>query len=368
MQGLHLTADLHGCACDTRWLTDAPALGAACVQAVRDAGLQAVAELFHAFPATGHGPGGVTATVLLAESHLCVHTWPEQRAVTLDVYVCNFGADHSGPARALMATLQALFQPARVQAHALRRGEPALAGAMILAAGRGERMRPLTDATPKPLLAVRGKPLMQWPMEALARAGITTQLVNTAWLGEAIAAHFGDAPALGADGPVQLRYSHEGRDFGGALETAGGIVRALPALADPFWVVAGDVFAPAFPFDPAALARFRDSGDLAHLWLVPNPPHHPRGDFGLSPEGRALNLPEGDPRPRHTFSTIGLYRHALFAPPLCNIPPGNPAGLAAPLGPLLRAAMDRGRVSAELWTGEWTDVGTPERLAMLNSP
>ena len=99
MQGLHLTADLHGCACDTRWLTDAPALGAACVQAVRDAGLQAVAELFHAFPATGHGPGGVTATVLLAESHLCVHTWPEQRAVTLDVYVCNFGADHSGPAR-----------------------------------------------------------------------------------------------------------------------------------------------------------------------------------------------------------------------------------------------------------------------------
>ena len=372
MQGLHLTADLHGCACDARWLTDAPALGAACVQAVRASGLQAVAELFHAFPDTAHGPGGVTATVLLAESHLCVHTWPEQRAVTLDVYVCNFGADQSARAHALMAALRALFQPARVASHALQRGEIAPvgsrgAGAMILAAGRGERMRPLTDTTPKPLLPVRGQPLMQWPMAALARAGVRDQLVNTAWLGAAIAARFGDAPSLGDAGPVHLRYSHEGRDFGRALETAGGIVRALPALTDPFWVVAGDVFVPGFPFDPAAVERFAASGRLAHLWLVPNPPHHPRGDFGLSPEGLALNPPADDPRPRHTFSTIALYRHALFAPPLCDIPPGNPEGIAAPLAPLLRAAMDRGLVSAELWTGEWTDVGTPERLAALNN-
>lgn len=122
MQGLHLTADLHGCRCDALWLLDAAALGRACTDAVRAAGLQAVGQLFHAFPATPHGPGGVTATVLLAESHLCVHTWPEQRAVTLDVYVCNFGADHSAKARALLQALLALFDPATVQQHALQRG------------------------------------------------------------------------------------------------------------------------------------------------------------------------------------------------------------------------------------------------------
>jgi S-adenosylmethionine decarboxylase len=122
MQGLHLTADLHDCRCATRWLVDADALVAACAQAAAAAGLQAVAQLGHAFPATRDGPGGVTATVLLAESHVCVHTWPEQRGVTLDVYVCNFGADHSAKARALMDSLLALFAPGRVQNHALTRG------------------------------------------------------------------------------------------------------------------------------------------------------------------------------------------------------------------------------------------------------
>jgi S-adenosylmethionine decarboxylase len=122
MQGLHLTADLHSCHCDPRWLLDAQALGAACTNAVRAAGLQAVDQLFHTFPATAHGPGGVTATVLLAESHLCVHTWPEQCAVTLDVYVCNFGSDHSARAQALMETLLALFQPDHAEQHALQRG------------------------------------------------------------------------------------------------------------------------------------------------------------------------------------------------------------------------------------------------------
>ena len=123
MHGLHLTADLHDCACEPRWLVDAQALGAACVQAVRDARLQPVAELFHTFPDTAHGPGGVTAAVLLAESHLCVHTWPEQRAVTLDVYVCNFGGDRSDRAQALMDALVTLLRPARTERHALRRGE-----------------------------------------------------------------------------------------------------------------------------------------------------------------------------------------------------------------------------------------------------
>jgi S-adenosylmethionine decarboxylase len=122
MQGLHLTADLHQCRCDARWLTDAAALGARCLQAVDTAGLRTVGQLFHTFPATEHGPGGVTATVLLAESHLCVHTWPEQQAVTLDVYVCNFGGDHSAKAQALLADLQNLFDPTHAELNSLARG------------------------------------------------------------------------------------------------------------------------------------------------------------------------------------------------------------------------------------------------------
>jgi S-adenosylmethionine decarboxylase len=128
MQGLHLTADLTDCQCDSTWLTDAARLGAACVQAVQAAGLQAVAQLFHTFPSTALGPGGatspggVTATVLLAESHLCVHTWPEQRGVTLDVYVCNFGGDHTAKAHALMDALLALLQPGHTVRNTLLRG------------------------------------------------------------------------------------------------------------------------------------------------------------------------------------------------------------------------------------------------------
>jgi S-adenosylmethionine decarboxylase len=122
MHGLHLTADLYQCGCDASLLTDAERLGARCVQAVATAGLQPVAQLFHSFPATSHGPGGVTATVLLAESHLCVHTWPESGSVTLDVYVCNFGGDHSAKAHALMRALQSLFEPQTCTRNALERG------------------------------------------------------------------------------------------------------------------------------------------------------------------------------------------------------------------------------------------------------
>ena len=166
---------------------------------------------------------------------------------------------------------------------------------------------------------------------------------------------------------LSISYSHEGVDFGGALETAGGIARALPQLGPVFWLAAGDVFAPDFVFDRAAVAAFEASDYLAHLWLVPNPAHNPRGDFGLSADGRALNLPADDPAPRYTYSTIALLRAELFALPWCDIPPGNPGGIKAPLAPLLRRAMDNGRVSAQLYTGRWTDVGTPERLAELNS-
>ena len=284
---------------------------------------------------------------------------------------------------------------------------------MLLAAGRGERMRPLTDTCPKPLLQVQGQPLMQWHLAALARAGCPRVVVNTAWLGEQIAQTFNDIFNLKPTSLLReqllnkehlpslaMVYSHEGHDFGGALETAGGIVRALPLLDEVFWVMAGDVFTPGFEFAQASVDRFAASGMLAHLWLVPNPVHNLGGDFGLqggptthkNGEGSAgsdsanananaghdvagpadgtalaLNLPKESRQPRYTYSTIGLYRRALFEPPWCHISAGNPQGIKAPLGPLLRHAMDHHLVSAELYTGPWTDVGTPQRLSELNN-
>ncbi len=238
--------------------------------------------------------------------------------------------------------------------------------AMILAAGRGERMRPLTDHTPKPLLPVRGKPLIAWHMAALARGGFTNLVVNTAWLGEQIVAFFSSPACLpgnpSIDSLLSISYSHEARDFGHALETAGGIARALPQLGDVFWVLAGDVFMPGFEFLQRDVDRFVASNKLAHLWLVPNPDHHLKGDFGLSADGLALNLPAASEQPRYTFSTVALYRQAFFK----DLPFGNPQGLKAPLAPLLRRAMDNQQVSAQLYRGAWTDVGTPARLDELN--
>ena len=265
--------------------------------------------------------------------------------------------------------------------------------AIVLAAGRGERMRPLTDTTPKPLLAVRGQPLLMWHVQALLDGGFERLVINTAWLGEKIHHFLGTLcateqnrrPPQTATTAADILFSDERAEFGQALETAGGIARAVPLLfpqatpgqpseQDVFWVVAGDVFVPGFVFSQASVARFRASNHLAHLWLVPNPAHNPAGDFGLSADGLALNLPKltgaGDTAdiPRYTYSTIGLYRAELFSAPWCDIAPGNPQGTPAPLAPLLRRAMDAGRVSAELYLGEWTDVGTPERLAQLNAP
>lgn len=241
--------------------------------------------------------------------------------------------------------------------------------AMLLAAGRGERMRPLTDATPKPLLAVKGQPLLQWHLQALAQAGVARAVINTAWLGAQIRNYFSDVFACEAsknkDHKLSISYSNEADDFGAALETAGGIARALPQLGSIFWLAAGDVYAPDFVFDPVAVQAFAATDHLAHLWLVPNPPHHPRGDFGLSDAGLALNLTPQDPAPRYTYSTIALLRAELFTAPWCDIEAGNPEGRAAPLAPLLRAAMDQGRVGASIYAGRWTDVGTPERLAAL---
>ena len=241
--------------------------------------------------------------------------------------------------------------------------------AMILAAGRGERMRPLTDHTPKPMLPVRGKPLMQWHVEALAQGGFTNLVINTAWLGDKISNyfdHFGRSESNSSlskkeQSFFKVQFSHEGRDFGGALETAGGIARALPQLGEHFWVLAGDVFVPDFVFSPLAVERFIQNKMLAHLWLVPNPEHNPQGDFGLTIDGLLTN----DTEPRHTYSTIGLYHRDLFSAPYCAIPPGNSLGVKAALAPLLRAAIAQKRVSGELYSGAWTDVGTPERLAQL---
>lgn len=230
--------------------------------------------------------------------------------------------------------------------------------ALILAAGRGERMRPLTDHCPKPLLSVQGRPLIAWHLENLARAGVLDVTINTAWLEQQFAPTLGDGSAWG----LRINYSHEGARFGGALETAGGIATALPLMADtlkndtPFWLLAGDVYAPAFAFAPADAARFAASGALAHIYLVANPPHNLKGDFGLSPDGLALD----EAAQKFTYSTIGLYRPSLFK----HIPVGQKAALA----PLLRQAMRDGRVSAALYSGAWTDVGTPERLAALNQP
>ncbi len=248
---------------------------------------------------------------------------------------------------------------------------------MILAAGRGERMRPLTDSIPKPLLTVSGKTLIDWHVEALAKGGFKDLLINTAWLGEQIPIHFEVQKVLQANqnrqngsfdtDQLSISYSHEGQDFGAALETAGGIARALPQLGAMFWVLAGDVFVPEFTFLQSSVDAFAASNKLAHVWLVPNPAHNPKGDFGLGTDGLggglALNLPADSNQPRYTFSSIALYRKTFFD----DLPFGNSQGIKAALAPLLRAAMDNQQVSAELYQGSWSDVGTPARLAELNT-
>ena len=224
--------------------------------------------------------------------------------------------------------------------------------AIILAAGRGERMRPLTDHTPKPLLPVRGKPLIEWHLEALARASVREVVINTAWLEAQFPAALGDGTRWG----LEIHYVHEGRDHGGALETAGGIANALPLLGPVFWVVSGDVFLPGFEFAPAALERFEGSDEIAHLWLVDNAAHHPQGDFGIDADGRAT----ASGAARFTWASVGLFRAAMFE----GIGPGRRVALR----PLLDQAIAARRLGAEHWPGAWVDVGTPERLAALNAP
>jgi N-acetyl-alpha-D-muramate 1-phosphate uridylyltransferase len=213
---------------------------------------------------------------------------------------------------------------------------------MILAAGRGERLRPLTDTTPKPLLTVRGQPLIERLVQALASAGMQRIVINLAWLGSQIRDHLGDGARYG----VTIMYSDEQAR---ALETGGGIFRALPYLEPgPFAVVNGDIYTD-FPFDTLRLAPDRD----AHLVLAPNPPQHPLGDFGLE-QGMAI----ADAASRHTFACIAVYRAAFFA--------GCSDGVF-PLKPLMLRSMAAKRCSAQLYTGVWEDVGTLQRLQALNA-
>lgn len=215
--------------------------------------------------------------------------------------------------------------------------------AIILAAGRGERMRPISDTTPKALLRVRGKMLVVRLIEALCRAGVRDLVINHAHLGRMIEAALGD----GSDFGVAIRYSAEAE----ALETEGGIANALPLLGPtPFIAVNCDVFC---DFDFSRIAGRSLGNNLAHLVLVANPPHHPEGDFSLT----GADVGSGG-APRWTFSGIGLYYPGLFN--------GVTRGSKAQLAPLLRTAMARHRVSGEVHHGEWHDVGTPERLAALN--
>jgi|SRR5450830_229884 len=231
--------------------------------------------------------------------------------------------------------------------------------AMILAAGRGERMRPLTDHTPKPLLQVGGKPLIVWHLERLAQAGFSEVMINHAYLGQQIEAQLGNGGQWG----LSIRYSPEVN----ALETAGGIAQALPLLGDAaFLVINGDIFT---DIDFAKLIYALAPGQLAHLVMVDNPPHHPNGDFAyldgsLLPEGHLhedqLHEDQLQENPaRLTFSGIGVYHPDLFK--------GVVRGEAAKLAPLLREAIAQGLLAAEHYQGVWHDIGTSERLAELDA-
>ena len=225
----------------------------------------------------------------------------------------------------------------------------------LLAAGRGERMRPLTDTLPKPLLTIQNKSLLVWHLEALGKANIQSVVINHAWLGEKIEAALGD----GSQFDLRIHYSPEER----ALETAGGICKALPIMApqDYFLVINGDVFSPNLPISELVSTAHRMSMDpkkpLAHLLMVPNPVQHPEGDFYLQRSTVSSTRSEG--AEKLTFSGIGIYHKDLFK----NLEFGAPAKLA----PLLISAMEQNKVSGEKYTGPWHDVGTPQRLQELNA-
>jgi N-acetyl-alpha-D-muramate 1-phosphate uridylyltransferase len=229
--------------------------------------------------------------------------------------------------------------------------------AMILAAGRGERMRPLTDTSPKPLLKVRGRPLIEWHVLNLVRAGLKDIVINHAHLGHMIEEYLGDGSRFGA----RIAYSAEKE----ALETAGGIANAMHLLGDePFLVLSGDIYCPHFDFSECVgVLHDRDARgdpytaeqrDIAWIWLTPNPWHNPKGDFALT-----MYTVSGQGEPKWNFSNIGVYRPEMFA----GIAPGQKAGL----GKLLFEYADKGQIGGEMYEGEWVNVGTVQQLEQLNA-
>ena len=226
---------------------------------------------------------------------------------------------------------------------------------LLLAAGRGERMRPLTDNLPKPLLTIQNKSLLGWHLEALAKSGIQNIVINHAWLGEKIETSLGDGHQFG----LNIQYSPEGT----ALETAGGIRKALPLLCpeDYFLVINGDVFSPNLPITSLleVVPKLRSATHqvLAHLMMVPNPIQHPDGDFYLKGSVVSDHLSVG--AEKLTFSGIGIYHKDLFKE--------LEIGTSAKLAPLLIRAMEQNKVSGEKYAGPWHDVGTPQRLQELNA-
>jgi N-acetyl-alpha-D-muramate 1-phosphate uridylyltransferase len=232
--------------------------------------------------------------------------------------------------------------------------------AILLAAGRGERMRPLTDHTPKPLLKLHGKPLIEWHLEALARAGVKDVVINTAWLEEQIITALGHGARFG----LRIAYSCEGRDHGGALETAGGLKKALPLLtaggdSGAFWYLAADAYLPGFDFAARRVEAFEASALLGQLWMVANPPQHPDGDFGIDADLACVGMP-GE---RFTWSGLALFKPAFVTALMGDLAVGQKAKLR----PCLDEAIAQRRLGAQRLATPWADVGTPERLAALNA-
>lgn len=215
-------------------------------------------------------------------------------------------------------------------------------------------MRPLSDHTPKPLLKVHGKPMIVWHLEKLARAGIQDVVINTWWLEEQFPETLGDGSRWG----LRIHYCMEQRDFGHPLGTAGGIVNALPLLGEAFWLVSGDIYAPDFSFDAHKAQTFLASAMSAHLWVIPNPPYHPQGDFGISEQGLGLAKTPGPDGKLWTYASIALMRPTLYA--------GLPKEISTSfLEPLLEQ-MAQKRISIEPYCGQFENIGTPEQLAQVN--
>lgn len=227
--------------------------------------------------------------------------------------------------------------------------------AIILAAGRGTRMHPLSDTTPKPLLHIHGKPMIVWHLEKLAKAGIKEVVINTAWLEEQFPQTLGDGSRWG----LKIHYCMEQHDHGQALGTAGGIINALPYLGDVFWLVSGDIYAPDFDYSANIIQQFIERGRLARLWVIPNPPYHPEGDFGIDENGLGLPKQVGPDGKLWTYASIALMRPGLFA--------GLPASPETSFIDPLFKHMHQKHIEVVPYHGRFENVGTPEQLAEINA-